>query len=235
MNSFDLILIITGTLLILILVGLGLFIFGKKDGNKNYLEGFGIKLDVSNPSIILIVAGVGLLLAPRLLPANHPALGETSGSLQRIVGEPRQTPPSAAETVTKPRVAEENKSSGSEKQPPRHFMPQGYWQLNDYQESGVALPNVQGSISFANDSEQKRGWQSNLSFMDMWGNMASYSYQGQIWVDPKGRYFISLVASNDPGFVAQSRAPLELMMEQGNMLHLAYRYQGTDILMHFIQ
>ncbi|GGD64678.1 hypothetical protein [Lacimicrobium alkaliphilum] len=57
MDTFDLILLTTGVLLIL--VGLGLFIFGNRDGNKNYLEGFGIKLDVSNPSIILIVAGVG--------------------------------------------------------------------------------------------------------------------------------------------------------------------------------
>ena len=89
MDSFDLILIITGALLIL--VGLGLFIFGKKEGNKNYLEGFGIKLDVSNPSIILIVAGVGLLLAPRLLPANKPAMGDTSSPLQHIVTEPGLT------------------------------------------------------------------------------------------------------------------------------------------------
>ncbi|ALS97301.1 hypothetical protein [Lacimicrobium alkaliphilum] len=230
MDSFDLILIVTGALLIL--VGLGLFIFGKKDGNKNYLEGFGIKLDVSNPSIILIVAGVGLLLAPRLLPANKPAMGDTSSPLQHIVTEPQQQ---QSEFVTEKSTGQDNTGKEPPKQQPRHFMPQGYWQLNDYQESGVALPNVQGSISFANDSEQKRSWQANLIFMDMWGNMASYSYQGQIWVDPEGRYFISLLASNDPGFIAQPRAPLELMMEQGNMLHLAYSYRGTDILMHFMQ
>lgn len=232
MDSFDLILIITGALLIL--VGLALFIFGKKDGNKNYLEGFGIKLDVSNPSIILIVAGVGLLLAPRLLPANKPTMGDTSGPLQPIVAEP-QKEQQQPEVVTEKSAGQDDTRKDPPKQQPRHFMPQGYWQLNDYQESGVALPNVQGSISFDDDSAQKRGWQANLSFMDMWGNMASYSYQGQIWVDPQGRYFISLLASNDPGFVAQPQAPLELMMEQGNMLHLAYSYRGVNILMHFMQ
>ncbi len=38
-------------------------------------------------------------------------------------------------------------------------MPQGHWQLNDYQESGVTLPNVQGNIRFSPDSGNKTDWQ----------------------------------------------------------------------------
>lgn len=74
MEFFDYLVMATGA--ILLLIGVLMFVSGKKESaNRNQVEGFGIKLDVSNPSIILIVLGIGLLLAPRLLP-SHDKQGE---------------------------------------------------------------------------------------------------------------------------------------------------------------
>ncbi|GGD64693.1 hypothetical protein GCM10011357_20030 [Lacimicrobium alkaliphilum] len=71
--------------------------------------------------------------------------------------------------------------------------------------------------------------------MDMWGNRSGYSYQGKMWHDATGQYFISLIASNDPGFTPQAQAPLELMMEQSALLHMKYHYRGVEILLHLIR
>ncbi|MDY6929668.1 MAG: hypothetical protein SWN10_21535 [Pseudomonadota bacterium] len=67
-NTFDTFIVAVGAALVL--VGLYLFISGKQgDGSRNSnVEGFGIKINVSNPSIILVVIGIGLILLPMFLP-----------------------------------------------------------------------------------------------------------------------------------------------------------------------
>jgi hypothetical protein len=52
----------------LTLVGVYLFASGKMRDKASRVEAFGIKLDVTNPSLILILAGVGLMLVPRFVP-----------------------------------------------------------------------------------------------------------------------------------------------------------------------
>jgi hypothetical protein len=66
MTAIDLALVTVGA--IVTLVGVIQFVRGKVSNNPSKVEAFGIKLDITNPSLILILAGVGLMLAPRLLP-----------------------------------------------------------------------------------------------------------------------------------------------------------------------
>ena len=63
---FDTLLVLAG--LVLILTGLVMFIRSKTSTQASSVEAFGIKLNVTHPSLILVLAGVGLMLAPRLLP-----------------------------------------------------------------------------------------------------------------------------------------------------------------------
>jgi len=51
MSIVDIVFMFFGALLIF--AGLYLFVSGKKDTSSNHVEGVGIKLNVSNPSIIL--------------------------------------------------------------------------------------------------------------------------------------------------------------------------------------
>jgi uncharacterized protein YjeT (DUF2065 family) len=62
----DTLLVIAG--LILVATGLVMFIYSKTSSQASSVEAFGIKLNVTHPSLILVLAGVGLMLAPRLLP-----------------------------------------------------------------------------------------------------------------------------------------------------------------------
>ena len=104
--SLDLILTLIG--IVLIAFGLYIFLAGKgssKDGvPSNRLEGFGIKLDIANPSILLIILGVGLLLVPRFFPdATQGGLGEIAGEVlpqgvvDAVVAEAPATPAAPAE------------------------------------------------------------------------------------------------------------------------------------------
>lgn len=63
---FDTLLMLAG--LVLVATGLVMFIYSKTSTQASSVEAFGIKLNVTHPSLILVLAGVGLMLAPRLLP-----------------------------------------------------------------------------------------------------------------------------------------------------------------------
>lgn len=59
----------------LLSVGIYVFITGKstseeKKQQSNRFEAFGIKIDVNNPSLILIILGVVMMLAPKLMPQS---------------------------------------------------------------------------------------------------------------------------------------------------------------------
>ncbi|MBW8329960.1 MAG: hypothetical protein K0M48_12635 [Thiobacillus sp.] len=62
----DTLLVLAG--LVLVATGLVMFIYSKTSTQASSVEAFGIKLNVTHPSLILVLAGVGLMLAPRLLP-----------------------------------------------------------------------------------------------------------------------------------------------------------------------
>lgn len=96
----DTVLVLAG--LALVATGLVMFIYSKTSTQASSVEAFGIKLNVTHPSLILVLAGVGLMLAPRLLPGlpgmpNPPAaVAEVSReSLDARTGTRPDTPPSA--------------------------------------------------------------------------------------------------------------------------------------------
>jgi len=256
MDIFDNIVVLVGCALIVI--GLVLFIIGKKESaNSNHVEGFGIKLNVSNPSIILIVLGVGLLLVPRLLP--NPKLQQSSqasnqktinrqGSIEIVQQslekqQPAQKPTIQAqvqsqqqdntiETAAKKLVqqqAELNISTPTTK----IYFPSGRWQLTGYQENSIDLStNVGASLVFSKKSNVLYFWSSEFDFVDSLGNLIRYQYQGTTFFD-SGSYYISFLSSNDPGFVGQDKVPLELKLENGEQLHMRYFFNNSDILLHW--
>ncbi|QYZ64540.1 MAG: hypothetical protein OI74_06160 [Gammaproteobacteria bacterium (ex Lamellibrachia satsuma)] len=84
----------------LLIVGLFIFVTGKtasedEKSQSNRFEAFGIKIDVNNPSLILIILGVVMMLAPRILPQQTADLappGTTASSIP---------PPSSTQVLPK--------------------------------------------------------------------------------------------------------------------------------------
>lgn len=252
MDIFDNIVVLVGC--VLIVIGLVLFIIGKKEStNSNHVEGFGIKLNVSNPSIILIVLGVGLLLAPRLLP--KPELqqsiqaskqNETEKNQQLLTKGLSSQAPSTQEQVesreqVKTALPPPNEQAAQQAVKPlqavspKVFFPSGLWQLTDYQENGINLSaNVSASLMFTKQSSVLYLWSSEFDFVDNWGNLLRYQYQGTTFFSG-GAYYISFLSSTDPNFVGQNKIPLELKLENGGQLHMKYFFNNSEILLHWQQ
>ncbi|MFP5408211.1 MAG: hypothetical protein ACLGGY_02905 [Gammaproteobacteria bacterium] len=74
----DTVLVLAG--LALVATGLVMFIYSKTSTQASSVEAFGIKLNVTHPSLILVLAGVGLMLAPRLLP-GPPGVPDTPAAI----------------------------------------------------------------------------------------------------------------------------------------------------------
>lgn len=93
----DTLLVLAG--LVLVATGLVMFIYSKTSTQASSVEAFGIKLNVTHPSLILVLAGVGLMLAPRLLP-GLPGKADDKPA-PAVVAEAPQ--PEAAESAMGPR------------------------------------------------------------------------------------------------------------------------------------
>jgi uncharacterized protein YjeT (DUF2065 family) len=84
----DTLLVLAG--LVLVATGLVMFIYSKTSTQASSVEAFGIKLNVTHPSLILVLAGVGLMLAPRLLPG--------------LPGQPDKPEPAAVAEAPRPQA-----------------------------------------------------------------------------------------------------------------------------------
>lgn len=98
MSPFDLLLMSVGALLTL--VGVYLFASGKMRDKASRVEAFGIKLDVTNPSLILILAGVGLMLVPRFVP--EPMKPQFTPPSADVAPQAPPTPPATTSSVPPP-------------------------------------------------------------------------------------------------------------------------------------
>jgi len=87
----DTLLVLAG--LVLVATGVVMFIRSKTSTQASSVEAFGIKLNVTHPSLILVLAGVGLMLAPRLLP------GQPDKPDRPVIAE-ADTPHAAAPAIT---------------------------------------------------------------------------------------------------------------------------------------
>lgn len=239
MDTFDY--IIVGLGIALIAIGLLLFISGKRDSqNPNNVEGFGIKLNVSNPSIILIVFGIGLVLFPRLMPNDipTPTLSETGQVVSQPQDEITQALLKSASNAvdnndginTSPSAAQQQTQTAASQ-----FFPQGVWYLTQYEENGADLTNnIQGNIRFSQRSTNSQDWYAEMLAVDAWGNMMNYYYSGIINALPYG-YNIDTHTSNDPSFVRQNPSRLTMKMDNPNSLHMEYSFNGSAVLLHWSQ
>lgn len=230
MSIIDIIFMFFGALLIF--AGLYLFVSGKKDTSNNHVEGFGIKLNVSNPSIILILSGIGLLVLPRFMPEDNIKATPTN-----LVSQPN-----VEVGDSNNQKSLNNKKEISEASPPKIeqntvFFPKNSWQLNSYQENGVEfiVPlQVNATMTFSNRSATQIHWTTNVFVLDMNGNVSNNSYNGRITFRSNG-YTISFLGSTASVFEPELYIPLELKIEDGGILHMSYISRSGEAISHWRQ
>ncbi|GGF64918.1 hypothetical protein [Alteromonas lipolytica] len=227
MDMFDTFIIAVGVALVL--VGLYLFVSGKQgDGSRNSnVEGFGIKINVSNPSIILIVIGVGLILLPKFLP-NPPPPGPDHIPRPDPIPKPNPEPEPEQEPDPKQEPDPEPKK-------PTIYFPEGEWYLTGYSQNGVDFTAaMSATIRFAPDSKEAVHWRTDYVVADMWGNMSQVYYTGRISYQ-HDQYTISITQTNDPSLSGGTSSQLIMNVEDNNQLHLEYTIGFNTYITHWKQ
>ena len=87
---------------VLVVTGLVMFIRSKTSTQASSVEAFGIMLNVTHPSLILVLAGVGLMLAPRLLPEPP---GKADKPESAVTAEAAKPPPAEPAIAASPAPA----------------------------------------------------------------------------------------------------------------------------------
>jgi hypothetical protein len=211
-----------------------LFVTGKVAGSNNKIEAFGIKMDVSNPSLILLAAGIGLLLVPRLLPADRktqgpapPAVATVAPTGQAPVAAPavQEVPAAVPQPVTPPVAAVPQPAPAAPEAP---AMPSlgGNYLLDTFMENGV-YTNYDAFLTISPTAKNRYAWYSAFQVFNQFGGVATLEYQGEI-IQRGGAWAMSITASNDPNWYGPGEIPLGLKSD-GDTLELRYRYGGSRI------
>ena len=237
MSIIDIIFVFFGALLIF--AGLYLFVSGKKDTSNNHVEGFGIKLNVSNPAIILILSGIGLLVLPRFMPEDNSKTTPTNlASPPTLVSQANKTEidDSNSETILSNKKEISEALPAKIEQNPVYF-PANSWQLNSYQENNIEFNvplQVNAIITFSNRSATQVHWTTEVFVVDVNGNVSSNGYNGRISYINNG-YTISFLGSTALVFEPELSIPLELKIENGGILHMSYTSISGEELVHWQQ
>lgn len=222
MDMLDLFIITIGATLVLI--GLYLFISGKQgEGSRNSnVEGFGIKINVSNPSIILIVIGIGLILVPKFLPNNNKP-DKTENDVVDI--QPRKTEDKTESQIVGTPAPQQQSA----------YLPSGEWYLANYQENGVDVSMaVTANIAFTMSNSTTINWRGEFAVSDFWGNISQYYYVG-ITEYRNGGYQMTIQSTNDPSIGGQVQVPLIMQLDGNGQLHLEYTLGQNHIITHWYQ
>ena len=238
-HNYDIVLMAVG--MFLIVTGLLLFITGRYSDNENHVEGFGIKMDVKNPSLILIIFGVFLLVAPMTLNKKEPAAQTKTEAAQTVAPEKtrKDVVNTAAETprpgVTVQRHAEAPQPPVASAKPPapaaasrpRPVLPalQGTYRLLTYVEDSMPI-NTAGELIIQRVSDGVFPFRASFQVPDGWGNIAVFMYEGY-FVKRGGEWYLKVNTTNEPEWRDLGEVSLQLILDKNsNTLGLRYYYDA---------
>lgn len=234
MENFDVVVVVIGV--VLIIAGVGLFVTGKVVSQNNQIEAFGIKINFNNPSFMLVVAGIGLVLVPRLLPDPHLAPDPNRFT--------EMHPPGAgipAESITSPAIPAQfpTQQPGISATEPAQVdvvpvaphsaaLPAiaGNYELMSYTVNNIPQI-VEGSLSVKPDGRNQYLWHAQYDSVDFYGNYVQFAYSGDLDFT-NGNWFLDVNASNDPTWFDAGAVATQVLQE-GDYVGLSYVYHGNFI------
>ena len=247
MQHFDLIVIIIGV--VLIVAGVILFITGKVVSQSNQIEAFGIKLHFNNPSLMLLVAGIGMVLVPRLLPAPDPLenLPPSAAGIPSIQQDPdsldvssanKSPPPSSQVDLTHGSISPgtlaqttkadaSNKMSDIAKQEtnPAPVL-SGAFDLIGYRINNVPQ-DLTGSMEIYPIDQSRYQWMVSLDSYNVYGMPEVYLYSGLLYQQNQ-QWLLRITSSNDLSWIDNGPVPAKVV-RQGEKLTFEYLYSGSHI------
>lgn len=212
----DIVIMIVG--IFLIFVGIILFITGRYSNNENHVEGFGIKMDVKNPSLILIIFGVFLLTLPMLNEKEQKSSSEAKTEVEK------PTQPTEQKETTK-KVEQKQNLQATVLSPIV-----GDYNLFAYVEDGTPYYNITGELSIEAPKNEKYDFYAEFFILNEWNNTTSVSYAGY-FIKRSNRWYIKINASSDPEWHDLGEVATELLYDgSANSLGLKYYYDANVAL-----
>ena len=215
-NDYEVIL--TGMGILIILAGLILFISGRYSDKESRMEGFGIKMDVKNPSLILIIVGVVLLITSATMkqggetekkvaaPQKSMAQSEKSVAPETL----KRTPTVKRESVS-PQIMEKPTTPRAYENEPSEAPIVGEYQLATYIENGVPL-NVTGSLQIGQPHNHRFPFDVQYQAVDMYGNMFVVTYSGYL-IQRNGHWFLKIEGSSDVEWTDIGEVPMQVIYD----------------------
>jgi hypothetical protein len=232
-TNYEIVLMLTG--IFLIVTGLAIFITGRFSEHENKVEGFGIKMDVKNPSLILIVLGVFLVVTPMIdgrsgaKKENH----EASPGTEAAPTPPAKAPEAAqapASGTQQPRPQSHIASPAPQKETPHtQSVPSapsiaGVYTLETFMENGMPLP-VSGAMVIDASSQGLHRFRTEFVVLqsgeEIW-------YEGYLKKVGEG-WRLRVLRSSPPSTAWPNEVPMQLTyFEDSGLLGMRYFY-GSDI------
>ena len=220
-DNNEIVIMIVG--IFLIIIGIIIFITGRYSNNENHVEGFGIKMDVKNPSLILIVFGVFLLIFPMMNPKEKAVslsqpkteVEATEKPQDKVVFKPTTKIKEEIKPVVKP-VSKANNPS---------FSIKGEYSLSAYTEDNVPY-NITGQLQIEAVQHQKYPYSVQYQVRDQWNNNISITFAGY-FIKRANQWYLKVNASNDPEWRDIGEVPTQLVYDKSShMLGLQYYYDA---------
>jgi hypothetical protein len=241
----------------LLVLGTILFVTGKRSGSHANVQGFGIKMDVNNPSLVLVLLGVALLVSPAFLSdpeAQVTPPDEDGGSHQRVVDDrtdddqrapsPEPTPPRPDETTTAdvgpdPAHGYDLDAAYDEDDIAREVVASGPelsvfsalapgdYSLGGLRMGGYPMDAVQGGLTVQPPAGDRVPWNCRLAMVDPMFGSLDYFYQGY-FRRVGSNWLIRTTSSNDPDWDDLGEAPAQVS-RQGGRLSVQVVEEGIPI------
>lgn len=232
MENFDAIVVVIGVALII--AGLALFITGKVVSQNNQIEAFGVKINFNNPSFMLVVAGIGMVLVPRILP-DPTRIQDLPPPAAGIPADAKDSQTSVGALVFEERVQERPGVLDADTAPPQAAPPApenrapsmaGNYELLSYTINNIPQI-VEGTMQIEPDGGNRYQWHTQFDSYDFYGNYLNLAYQGAL--DFTGNaWLLDVNASNDPTWMDAGKVETQVMQE-GELMGFSYIYNGNYI------
>ncbi len=223
-DNNEIVIMIVGVFLIVI--GIVIFITGRYSNNENHVEGFGIKMDVKNPSLILIVFGVFLLVFPMMnakekevspppKEENQPVEKAKDKVIPKPVVKIQEEIKPAVNPVSKPKVKQKTSSLSIE----------GEYSLSAYVEDNIPY-NITGQLQIENVKHNKYEYSVQYQLVDQWSNSVNMTFAGY-FIKRGNQWYLKVDASNNPEWRDRGEVPTQLVYDNSShMLGLEYYYDA---------
>lgn len=226
-DNNEIVIMIVG--IFLIVVGIVIFITGRYSDNENHVEGFGIKMDVKNPSLILIVFGIFLLVFPMMNNIKEKDTSTQSKAQETLSTESKHEDAPKPKTIVEKEIKQLSKqvTKPEIKSKLSSFSIEGDYSLSAYVQDTIPY-YITGQLHIESAEHDQYHYPFSVDYqsVDQWNNNIFMTYSGY-FIKRDNQWYLKVTTSNNPQWRDLGEVPTQLIYDKpSQMLGLEYYYDA---------